>query len=288
MSSHSNLINMKITILNDSIIRYLDCYTNEAKYSNKPVLVMLHGLGASAERWVETIPILAPHYRLIIPDIIGFGYSDKPLIEYTMPFFVNFLQKFLKNLKISKPVIIGSSFGGLLAIEYALKTKDLEKLILVSPAGFTKRPTPEFKNYLTAAMFPTYENVSHAFREMSFDPKKVSDKNNKEFINRMQYPNSKHSFMSTVMGIKHNPPLKERISKISVPTLLIWGRHDRILPVYYSRKCKIPGIKTVIIDHCGHTPHVEKPGEFCSHVLKFLKQDQPIIKKIKIRERKKI
>lgn len=276
---------MKIIILNDSIIRYLDCYTNEVRYSNRPTVVMLHGLGASAERWLETIPILAQHYRLIIPDIIGFGYSDKPLIEYTMPFFVNFLQKFLKNLKISKPVLVGSSFGGLLAIEYTLKTKDVEKLILVSPAGFTKRPTPEFKSYLTAALFPTHENVSHAFKEMSFDPKKVSEKNSKEFINRMQYPNAKHAFMSTVMGIKHNPPLKERISNIGVPTLLIWGRHDKILPVYYSRKCKIPNIKTVILDHCGHTPHVEKPTEFCNHVLKFLKQDQPIIKKIKIQKR---
>ncbi len=262
---------MNIVIIKDSIIRYLDCYTKEVKHSNKPVLVLLHGIGASAERWLHTIPILAKHYRLIIPDIIGFGYSDKPLIEYTLPFFVEFLKNFLKKLKIGKMILVGSSFGGLLAIEYALKVNKIENLILVSPAGFTKHPTPEFKLYMTAALYPTHENVAHAFKEFSYDPKKVSEKTNKEFINRMNYPNAKHAFMSTAWSIKHNPDLKDRISKIKVPTLLIWGRQDKILPVYYSRKFKIPDIKTVIMDHCGHTPHVEKPTEFSNYVLKFLK-----------------
>ncbi len=269
----SDFIHMNILILNDSIIRYLDCYSSGLKHSKKPTLVLLHGLGASAERWLQTIPILAQHYRLIIPDIIGFGYSDKPLVEYTLPFFVEFLRNFLKKLNIEKIILVGSSFGGLLAIEYALKVNKIEGLILVSPAGFSKRPTPEFKSYITAALYPTHENVSHAFNDFSFDPKKVSEKSNREFINRMNYPNAKHAFMSTVFGIKNNPELKDRISKITVPTLLIWGRHDKILPVYYSRKCKIPNIKTVILDHCGHTPHVEKPAEFCSHLLKFLNKN---------------
>ena len=66
------------------------------------VLVLLHGIGASAERWVPVFPGLSEKFEVIIPDIIGFGYSDKPTVEYTMDFFVEFLDKFMKSLYIKQ------------------------------------------------------------------------------------------------------------------------------------------------------------------------------------------
>ena len=70
----------------------------------------LHGIGASAERWSNVIPFLSKHFRIIVPDIIGFGYSDKPTVEYNMPFFVKFLEDFLNSLGVKKASIGGSSF----------------------------------------------------------------------------------------------------------------------------------------------------------------------------------
>ncbi|MFB5610028.1 MAG: alpha/beta fold hydrolase, partial [Nitrosarchaeum sp.] len=78
-------------------IRYLDSGVS------KNNLVLLHGLGASAERWSKVIPDFAKHYHVIVPDMIGFGYSDKPLADYTPDFFTAFLGKFFDALEIKKP-----------------------------------------------------------------------------------------------------------------------------------------------------------------------------------------
>jgi pimeloyl-ACP methyl ester carboxylesterase len=98
----------------------------------------LHGIGASAERWAKVIP----SYMIILgncPDIVGFGYSDKPTVEYNIPFFVKFLEDFLNSLGIKKTSIAGSSFGGLVAAEFAIKNSQMvNKLVLVSPAGTMK------------------------------------------------------------------------------------------------------------------------------------------------------
>jgi len=76
-----------------NMIRYLDYNSYGSKKSE--TLVLLHGIGASAERWSNVIPFFYEHFRLIVPDIIGFGYSDKPTVEYNVPLFVKFLVEFL-------------------------------------------------------------------------------------------------------------------------------------------------------------------------------------------------
>ncbi|MDQ5842004.1 MAG: alpha/beta fold hydrolase, partial [Thermoproteota archaeon] len=85
----------KFTNVNGYTIRYLDYGPPDAK-----ILILLHGIGASAERWSRVIPTLSKYFHLIIPDIIGFGYSDKPAVEYTMDFFVDFFRTFLDNLNM--------------------------------------------------------------------------------------------------------------------------------------------------------------------------------------------
>jgi 2-hydroxy-6-oxonona-2,4-dienedioate hydrolase len=80
-------------------IRYLD-YNNFSK--KKETIVLLHGIGASAERWSKVIPFFYEHFRMIVPDIIGFGYSDKPTVEYNMPFFVKLFKDFLNSFVVKK------------------------------------------------------------------------------------------------------------------------------------------------------------------------------------------
>ena len=253
-------------------IRYLDIHNPENSLHNSNTLLMLHGIGASAERWNNVIAPLSKYYRLIIPDIIGFGLSDKPRLNYTNEFFVNFLKKFLDTLNLGKICIMGSSFGGHVAIEYAINfISSIKKLLLVSPAGIMRSLTPVLTRYINAALYPTYQNVSNSFREMTYNPENVSEDTIKSFIHRMNMPDSKYAFLSTLNGIRNSKSLKGRLSNITVPTLIIWGENDQVIPIRYLRYFReIPKVQYVTIDRCGHTPYVEKPITFSKIVLKFL------------------
>ena len=99
-------------------------------------LLLLHGLGASAERWENVIPFFAKKFRVIVPDLIGFGYSDKPMVDYTTDYFAEFVSKFVNKLGIKKLNIIGSSLGGEIAAESIINHDvNVTKLVLVSPSG---------------------------------------------------------------------------------------------------------------------------------------------------------
>jgi 2-hydroxy-6-oxonona-2,4-dienedioate hydrolase len=263
----------KFTNVNGYTIRYLDYGLPDGK-TNSKVLILLHGLGASAERWSRVIPTLSRYYRVIIPDIIGFGYSDKPAVEYTMDFFIDiFFKVFLDNLGISKASIIGSSFGGHVATEFAIRFNGMvEKLVLVSPAGMMKTSTPTLDRYIMAALYPVYEHVYEAFSEMAYDSDEaVNEEIVMDFVNRMRLTNAKYAFMSTVLGIRYAPKLKGRLSSIIAPTLLVWGDNDKMIPLQYAREYEeIPKSKLIVIRNCGHTPYVEKPITFNKIILRFL------------------
>lgn len=254
------------------ILGYKIRYICLNKLSSNKTLVLLHGIGASAERWSFLWPLLKD-YNVIIPDIIGFGYSDKPLIEYRIEFFVNFLKEFFNKLNISNPVVVASSFGGLLAIEFALKNKDFfDKMILLSPAGTMDRPTYAFSQYIFAGLYPIEENVRNAFKLMSnsdadfIDPSIIND-----FINRMKLPNAKYALISTLLAMRNNKSIKYRLSEITTPTLVIWGSNDRTIPTENINYFKnLPMVETKIIENCGHNPHVEKPIECYQIIEKFI------------------
>jgi pimeloyl-ACP methyl ester carboxylesterase len=246
-------------------VRYI-----EAGTSNKSI-VCLHGLGASADRWSKTIPILAKKYHVIAPDMIGFGYSDKPEISYTVDFFVNFIKKFVEKLEMKNLILMGASLGGHVALETVLTYNNAEKLVLVSPAGIMKESTPVLTHYIAAAMYPTFENAKKAFQEMAGGGK-VDETYTRDFVNRMQLPNAKYAFMSSVLGSKAAPILTDRLHRIKVPTLIMWGRKDTLIPVKFARKfhAGIQGSKLVVMEECGHTPYFETPERFCDIVLEFL------------------
>ncbi|MGB8449911.1 MAG: alpha/beta fold hydrolase, partial [Nitrososphaeraceae archaeon] len=80
----------KMVYVDGYAVRYLDI--NDSNNSEeKETLLLLHGIGASAERWLHVVPLLKKYFRIIVPDIVGFGYSDKPTVEYSINFFVNFV-----------------------------------------------------------------------------------------------------------------------------------------------------------------------------------------------------
>ena len=248
-------------------IRYLESGNSEK------TLVLIHGLGASAERWSQVIPIFAEQFRVVVPDLIGFGYSDKPLVDYTPEFFLDFLEKFFAASNIDHPNIIGSSLGGQLCAEYASShSQNIEKLILVSPAGVMKQSTPALDAYIMAALYPNDQSAKNAFEMMEASGDNIEDEIVNGFVERMRLPNAKLAFMSTVLGLKNSESITSKLPFISVPTLIIWGSNDPVIPINYADDfvSSIQDCRFFRMDGCGHTPYVQDPHIFASKVLEFL------------------
>ncbi|HEY6950027.1 MAG TPA: alpha/beta hydrolase [Nitrososphaeraceae archaeon] len=252
-------------------IRYLE-YSN-LNSKEEQTLVLLHGIGASAERWSKVIPFFHEHFRTIVPDIIGFGYSDKPTVEYNIPFFVKFLKDFLNRVGVKSASIAGSSFGGLVAAEFAINDINMiNKLILVSPAGTMKTSTKTLEEYILASLYPTHDNVWRAFNNMAFDPRTVTEETILEFMDRMKLPNAKYAFMSTMLAIRNTAGLASRLSNVQSPTIIVWGQNDEMIPMKYSEDyMNIPNSNVKVIPRCGHTPFTEKPELFSKIAIDFLK-----------------
>ncbi len=253
--------NYRIRILEDGI-------------GNNKHIILLHGIGAAAERWAKVMPLLAKRYHVVAPDIIGFGYSDKPNVNYTISFFINFVESFITTLGLRRFSLIGSSFGGQLAAEFVIANKDkgyVDALVLVTPSGLSKEPTEAFTQYIMASLYPSIESAKKAFSLM-YCGKQVDDVYTRDFVNRMLLPNAKYAFISTLLNIREHPDLKDRLSMIDVPTLIVWSEKDLLIPVehaYVFHK-SIKGSRLVILNGCGHTPYYEQPERFASIVDEFL------------------
>jgi len=257
---------VKTAEVDSNKIRYLEEGTSE------DTLLLLHGLGASAERWEGVISLFAKKFRVIAPDLIGFGYSDKPMVDYTTDYFAEFVSKFVSKVGIKELNIIGSSLGGQIAAESMINQNlNVKKLVLVSPSGVMKHSTSALDAYISAALYPNTDSALNAFQAMS-GSKKIDEKIVSGFIERMQLPNAKMAFMSTLLGLSNSKVITEKLQLITIPTLIVWGENDPVIPIEYAQSF-VSGIndcRFYKMTGCGHVPYVEKPKEFFQIVSDFL------------------
>ena len=245
--------------------------------SSKKNLVLIHGIGASAERWNPIMSYFGKHYSVFVPDLIGFGHSDKPNTDYTADFFAKFMASFVEALGLDKTAIMGSSLGGQISIEYtAANQESVEKLVLVSPSGAMKQSTPALDAYIMAALYPDHATAKNAFTLMTGNNKDVNQNIIEEFVQRMRLPNAKFAFMSTLLGLKNAPEITTRLEKIMTPTLVVWGELDPVIPVKYAEKFvkEIRDCRFYQMENCGHTPFVDDPENFAKLVLDFLNHNK--------------
>ena len=260
-------MNEKTIEIDGNTIRYVEEGASEEN------LLLIHGLGASAERWEHVIPQFAKNYRVLVPDLIGFGLSDKPVVDYTTDYLSEFIRKFLKKLGIDSVSIIGSSLGGQIGAEFTYQNNSMvEKLVLISPSGIMKHSTPALDAYVMAALYPSDSSASNAFQIMS-GSKNIDKKTIKGFVQRMKLPNAKMAFMSTLLGLKDAEIISEKLVSIKSPTLIIWGENDPVIPIKYAQSfvSEIDDCRFVKMENCGHTPYVEVPDKFYKIVSDFLK-----------------
>lgn len=239
-----------------------------------PVVVLLHGLGGNTTNWQFNIAPLAQKYRVIVPDQIGFGKSDKPLINYRITTYVDFLDAFLKELKIERASFVGNSMGGWVAASYALAhPAKVESLVLVDAAGYSFAPgfdTSQLIKLNPSTREGMKELVARVFyNKLIFMSDAFIDASMAERINA----GDGHTIRSiTESIIRREDFLDNRLAAIKQPTLVIWGREDGLLPLADGQRFQkeIPGAQLIVFDQCGHVPQVEKALDFNAAVLKFL------------------
>jgi 2-hydroxy-6-oxonona-2,4-dienedioate hydrolase len=239
-----------------------------------PVVVLLHGLGGNTTNWAFNVAALAQKHRVVVLDQIGFGQSDKPLINYRIATYVDFLDAFLQKLKIERASFVGNSMGGWVAAAFALAHPEkVERLVLVDAAGFSFA-----QGFDTTQLIKLNPSTREGMKELVsrvFYNKQIfmSDAFIDASMAARITAGDGHTIRSiTESIIRREDFLDNRLSVIKQPTLIIWGREDGLLPLADGQRFQkeIPGAQLLVFEQCGHVPQVEKAAEFNAAVLKFL------------------
>jgi len=247
----------------------------EAGDATKPAVVLLHGLGSSSVAWQFNIAALAAKYRVIVPDQIGFGKSDKPMLKYRVGTYVDFLDKFLAEIKVEKATLVGNSLGGWVAAWTAIKYPNrVEKIVLADAAGL--KPSEVDFNLIYSLNYSTRDEVRKLVKLVFYNQAIFGSE---VFIDQSMYvrvtANDGYTINSLIESIKRNEDfLDGQLAKIQKPTLIIWGKQDGLLKLADGERFnrEINGSQLVVFDKCGHVPQVEKAAEFNAAVLKFLEK----------------
>jgi pimeloyl-ACP methyl ester carboxylesterase len=243
------------------------------------VLVLLHGFGANKDNWVRISRHLTPHFRVIVPDLIGFGESDlAPDNDYSMRAQVARVRQFVRALGIKGLHLGGSSMGGYIAGVYAsLYPDELHSLVLIAPGGVAAAEPSEMIRRLTegesvpllVADRADYDRLlDFIFYNQPFIPGPVKRTLAKEAIaRRPQYLAIWHQLLDS----RGAQPLEDQVRGLTIPTLVIWGAQDRVLHVSGAEilTAAMPNARAVVLNAVGHLPMIEKPEETARVYLNF-------------------
>lgn len=246
--------------------------------SKKHHVLFVHGLGSSADRWLDIPDALSiSGLHSVSLDLPGFGLSNKPEMDYTIDKFVEIVADFIRETGMQGTSIVGHSLGGYIAAQLTSELGDLvDRLILINTSGMLEGPTPLLKQYLDVAMKPEKEAVRALLEQLVADPIRISEALVDGFIYRMSQIGSKHAFKSAYEYSVNTQIGDDRLKRIKAPTLIIWGRHDRLIPIKYFKPFQelISSSTVVIVEDAGHAPFAEKPAIVFELLRRFLIEKQ--------------
>jgi pimeloyl-ACP methyl ester carboxylesterase len=235
--------------------------------AGEPV-VFLHGFQPAEPdaRWIQLVGRCA---EVIAPSMPGFGGSDRPRDFERVYDVLNTLAAFLETLGHRKATLVGSSFGGWMAAELAVRSCDrIARLVLVDALGIkvSDRTTPD--------ILDVFNSLPAAVKgAMWHDEARAPDLDamtDEQLI--MRHRNWESLALYGWKPYMHNPRLSYWLPRISVPTLVLWGASDRVVKPDYGRAyaARIPGAAFAEVAGAGHHPEIEQPDSFADHVLGFL------------------
>lgn len=240
-----------------------------------PVVVLLHGLGANVRAWRSTVPALSADHRVIAIDLLGFGQSDKPQIPYRVGTLVDSVTAALDELQISSATVVGNSLGGwVAAMLTTTRPERVEKLVLVDAAGYGQEPGALVRDYLRERDPGTLALAQRMVAGMTPEQQKAMQMLVASMVAQRMSRSDGFALAALAESIyRGDDLLGAEVKRITAPTLVVWGRDDRIVPLHVADALAqdIPGAKKVVLDGCGHRPQTECATEFNAEVRKFLK-----------------
>jgi 4,5:9,10-diseco-3-hydroxy-5,9,17-trioxoandrosta-1(10),2-diene-4-oate hydrolase len=251
-----------------------------------PVL-FIHGQGGAIDYWYKNVFAIAQQHQVYALDWVGSGKSDKPKATYTIDDLSQFIVRFMDAVGLSYASLIAGSVGGILALKIALQfPKRVDKLVLIGIGGLGKEVA--FPARLTSLPgvgellnHPSPRAAKFMMQQCVYDPTPYL--NDSEFMDLvlrnmssdiLQFQTRIFRTMGSFFGIKSEiwQRIRDRLSEIQSPTLIMWGKQDRAFPVTHAEVAAhgIPDAKLQLFDRCGHLPYLEYADEFNRAVLEFL------------------
>ena len=245
-----------------------------------PVVVFLHGSGPGASghsNFKGNYPYLVERgYRCLVPDHIGYGFSDKPEdVDYPLEFFTQCIRQTLDAAGITRCALVGNSLGGAIALQFALDYPQMtEKLVLMAPGGLNAREEyfrmpgmQKLAQVFSSGQAVTPEVMKDLFAtSLMHDPRHATDALIAERLEIMRLMNSR------VMATMKVPELTERLHELKMPVLGFWGVDERMMPESGILKLahNVPDIRLLLVSNCGHWVMVEHEALFNRMTHDFL------------------
>ena len=236
-----------------------------------PPLVLVHGVGGDADQWAFCLDALAASHRISALDLLGFGRSDKPLIDYRVAGFVDVLDRFLTAIGIAKASLLGHSLGGWIVAAFALRFPErIDKLVLNDAAGIDEGTIP----IPVDLKISTRASLRDAFECMFYD-KDIVTEALVDLAYSLHLERGDGYTIRSVLQTLGNPweKLDGKLGGLSAPTLILWGENDAVTPLSMAHAFhrEIAGSRLQVIARCGHLPPLEQPAEFAAAVTSFLR-----------------
>lgn len=232
-----------------------------------PTMIMLHGHPSKAEEWAPVLREFSEHNHVIALDLLGYGESDEPDIQYTIGDQVRVVRGLMRELGIPKARILGYSMGGWIALKLAVESPDVvEKLVLVNSGGF--RFTPPF----TSDIFvPKTLEEFKKLQEFQASGAELPDFIAVDLLNEFKrkekvYRRAGESLLSM------NEAMDGKVGGVTMPVLILWGLEDRMIPLDNALRMKeeIPSATLSILDGCGHALFWQCGDRAVAEIQKFL------------------
>lgn len=264
------------------------------KRGRGPALLLLHGLGCDHTTWDPVVDALARRFTVIAPDMLGHGQSDKPRADYSVGGYANGMRDLLTVLGVDRVTVVGHSFGGGVAMQFAYQFPErTERIALVSTGGMGPEvspliravTTPGFHQAMGALTLPVVRHVgatglrllSRSGVPAARDLGEVAD-----IYDSFRDPRARHAIRHVVRAVVD---WKGQIVTMSdrayltraMPMCVVWGADDRVIPVSHAHHAAAlaPGARVVVFPDAGHFAHKDHPELFVDTLVDFVDSTEP-------------
>ena len=257
-------------------------------------VLLIHGIGDSSSTWADVIPGLAQRYRVIAPDLLGHGASDKPRADYSVAGYANGMRDLLSVLGIERATLVGHSLGGAVAMQFAYQFPErTERLVLVGTGGVGRQVTPVLRAaslpgadlFLAALKLPTMrQQLGLAVKLLQvFDTGLGLDAPDLlRVVDALPDSTSRSAFIRTLRAVvdwrgQVGTLLDRCYLTQGMPTMLVWGERDQVVPAIHAGMAHVqmPGSRLELFENAGHFPFRTDPQRFTSLLHDFISTTEP-------------